>query len=103
MTDLSIEPTKAQLWLVMGRVYGDDDDSYGLIWAKDEEQAKAMFTSSTLDLSEAVLAQHSDQVPQYFITHTLLLGSGNVRQFQLAPGAVQEMLCAPVLSSGPSS
>lgn len=103
MTDLSPELSKAKLWLIMGRVYGDDDDSYGLIWAEDEEQAKAGFTSSTLGLSEAVLAQHSDQDPQYFITHTLHLGSGNVRQFQFDPGAVQEMLCAPELPSGPSS
>lgn len=103
MTDLSTELSKAKLWLIMGRVYGDDDDSYGLIWAEDEEQAKAGFTSSTLDLSEEVLAQHNDQDPQYYITHSLLLGSGNVRQFQLDPGAVQEMLCAPVLPSGTSS
>lgn len=103
MTDLSNEPSKAQLWLITGRAFGDDDDTYGLIWAEDEEQAKARFTSTTLGLSEEVLAQHNDQDPQYFLTHTLLLGSGKVNQFQFDLGAVQEMLCAPVLPSGPSS
>lgn len=104
MFDISfLEPPAHQLWLIAGRAYGDDDDSVGLLWARDEEQAKYMFTRTTLNLSEAVLARHGDSSPEYFITRTLLLGSGEVPRLLLTPEAMHEVVRAQPLTVGPTN
>lgn len=100
------EPTFAdtaplKLWLVTGREYGADDDSFGLLWAHSEEEAMGLFVATTLDLSEEALAEHSDNNPQYFIVHTQVLGSGTPEQFRFDPVAQQEMVWPVTPPAGP--
>lgn len=74
-----------KLWVLTGRCFGDDDDSLGLIWAEDAEQAKERFLRETLDLSEKALAAHTDNDPQYFLVNDELLGAVKNSSFGFTP------------------
>lgn len=49
-----------QLWCISGRCFGDDDDSVGLHWGTNQEDASDLFRRQTLDLSSEQLEQPQD-------------------------------------------
>lgn len=64
---LDEDSTAPRLYLVSGRRHGDDDDAAALIEVSGDQDPTDCFLAEYLGLTEADLADHTDDSPVYFI------------------------------------
>lgn len=84
----SAEHEGLQLWAVTGRKVGDDDDTLGIHWAANEDDASDAFKQSSLDMSESDIGASRDDDPTYYIIDRQKIGQVTNGTFILDPASV---------------
>lgn len=98
-----------ELWAITGRLYGDDDDTLELIWAKDEGTATEYFEARIRDQNdlpqedeEGYDESQEDENNQIYVISATRVGAGNAASFvvdaQCQPPAQPQYLTAAELT-----